>query len=64
MSEKNSVQIGFSNNGGVVVKNRAYRRRRRTIAELDGISKKFYTTKHVRKRKNGKQVKIRKKSGK
>lgn len=60
------VQVGFNNDGEVVVKNRAYRRRKITVAELDGKSKKFYTTKQTktRKKKNGKTTKIRKKSRK
>lgn len=61
---ENQVQAGFDNQGNIVVKNRQYRRRRRNVAELEGRSKKFYTTKQVkiRRKKNGKQVKIRKKS--
>lgn len=55
--------VGIDNSGNIVAKNRAYRRRHRTIAQLENKSKKFYTTSQVRKRKrNGKTTKIRKKS--
>lgn len=44
-------QIGFDNEGQVVAKNRAYRRKRITIAELDNLPKKFYTKSKKNKRK-------------
>lgn len=65
MDEKNNTQVGFTNDGDIVVKDRAWRRRRKNSAELDGLSKKFYTTKRIKTRKrNGKTTKIRKKSSK
>ena len=58
LEEKNPF-VGLDNNGRVVVKNRAYRRKRKTTAELEGKkSKHFYT-----RRRNGKKSrKIKKNS--
>lgn len=42
--------IGFSTDGQVFIKNRAWRRKRKTKADLDNKPKKFYTKK---RRKNG-----------
>lgn len=65
MQSGSSPQVGFTNDGQLVVKNRWYRRQKRTTAQLDGLSKKYYTTKQTKVRKrNGKTIKIRKKSGK
>lgn len=62
---ENNIQVGFSNTGEIVVKNRAYRRKKRTIADLDGLPRSYYTTKQTKtRRRNGKQTKIRKKSRK
>lgn len=65
MQSENNPQVGFSNTGEIIVKNRAYRRRRINTAQLDGLSKKYYTTEQTKTRKrNGKTIKIRKKSSK
>ncbi len=63
---ENKVAVGFDNSGGVVFKNRAYRRRQITTTDMEGKPRSFYTTKQtkLRKKKNGKTVKIRKKSRK
>ena len=60
------VQVGISNEGTIVTKNRAWRRRRKNTAELEGKPKNYYTTKQVktRKKKNGKKIKVRKKHSK
>lgn len=61
-----SPKVGFDNNGGVVVKNRAYRRMWKNRAMMENRpSKKYYTTKqtHIRIR-NGKRVKVSKNAGK
>lgn len=45
-------KAGFDNEGHVVVKNRAYRRRWRNRAMLEGKpSKKWYTTKRTKSRR-------------
>ena len=56
--------VGLDNSGNVVTRNRAWRRRRKTASQLDGLSKKYHTTKQTikRRKKNGKIVKVRKKS--
>lgn len=75
MPEKDAVErtekplgeprVGLGNNGTIVVKNRAYRRRWRTTAELEGKSKNYYTKKKTHKRKrNGKTITVRKKTRK
>ena len=47
-----SPKVGIDNEGQIVVKNRAYRRRWKTRAELEGRrSKHFYTKSHKNKRK-------------
>ena len=51
-----SPQVGFGNDGSIVVKNRAYRRAWKNRAMLEGkSSKKYYTTKRTksRKKRNG-----------
>lgn len=64
MATNDNVQVGFDNSGNLVAKNRAYRRKRRTTAELNGLPKSYYTTKQVktRRKKNGKRTQVRKKS--
>ena len=47
-------QLTPDNNGNLVVKNRAWRRKRKNLAQLEGKSKKFYTTKRKNKRKKKK----------
>lgn len=45
-----SPKVGFDNNGNLVVKNRAYRRKWKNRAQLEGKkSKKFYTKKKKKK---------------
>lgn len=63
---ENQPPIGIDNEGHLVVKNRAWRRKAKTQAQLEGKPKSFYTTKQTKKRKkkNGKTVKVRKKSSK
>lgn len=52
---------GLNNRGQIVVKNRAYRRKHRTMAELNGLSRNYYTKKKTKKRtRNGKVKVIRK----
>ena len=46
-----SPQAGFDNNGHVVVKNRAYRRRRMNRAMLEGRKTKHYYTKSQRRKR-------------
>lgn len=47
-----SPQVGFDNDGNVVVKNRAWRRRKLNRAMIEGKrSNKFYTQKKKGKRK-------------
>lgn len=59
-TEHKSPLIGIDNNGQIVIKNRAYRRRRKNTAELEGRkSKHFYT-----RRKNGKTTRRGKKTRK
>lgn len=60
-----SPQVGFGNNGNIVVKNRAYRRTWKNRAMLEGRPKKYYTTKqtHIRIR-NGKRTKVSKNTSK
>lgn len=57
-------KLGLSNDGTIIVKNRAWRRNRKNAAQLDGKPRNFYTTKqyHLRRKKNGKVVKVSKKS--
>ena len=51
-NEQEAPKAGFDNQGHVIVKNRAYRRRWRNRAMLEGQkSKKFYTTKRKKNRK-------------
>lgn len=59
-----STKLGLDNSGEVVVKNRAWRRRRKNVADIEGKPHKYYTTKQVkvRKKKSGKRTKITKKS--
>lgn len=47
-------RIGLDNNGNIVIKNRAYRRRRKNTAELENRKSKRYYTK---RRKNGRKTK-------
>lgn len=47
-------RIGLDNNGNIVIKNRAYRRRRKNTAELENRKSKRYYTK---RRKNGRKAK-------
>ena len=59
--QEDKIPIGIDNSGQIVVKNRAYRRRWRNRAELEGLkSKKFYT----KKRNNGKKSRKSKKHSK
>lgn len=53
---------GIDNNGNIVAKNRAYRRKAKTVAQLEGKTKNYYTKKKTKKRrsKNGKVKVIRK----
>lgn len=47
-----SPKVGFDNNGSIVVKNRAYRRKWKNRASLEGKkSNKYYTKKKKGKRK-------------
>ena len=46
------------------VLNRFQRRRFKNRAQIEGKSKKFYTTKQVKKRKNGKRVRKNKTANK
>lgn len=63
--QENDTSVGFDNSGGIVVKNRAYRRKRHNVSELEGLSKNYFTKKQTKiRRRNGKTTKIRKKSGK
>lgn len=49
---KGGVKVGFDNNGNIVVKNRAWRRRFKNRAQLEHKkSKKFYTKRKRSKRK-------------
>lgn len=55
MSPTESPKVGFNNQGQVVTKNRAYRRRWKNRAMLEGKpSKKWYTTKQTKSRKKWK----------
>lgn len=60
-----SPKVSFGENG-IVVKNRAYRRRWINRAMMEGKpSKKYYTTKQTHTRiRNGKRTKVSKNSGK
>ena len=49
--EVKAPKAGFDNQGNIVVKNRAYRRRWQNRAMLEGRSKKYYTTKRTKKRR-------------
>ena len=51
--DNKSPLIGLNNNGQVVIKNRAYRRKRKNTAELEGRKSKHYYTK---RRKNGRKT--------
>lgn len=66
MEEVPRNNLGLSNEGTIIRKNRAWRRARRNTAQLEGKPKNYYTTKqtHTRRKKNGKVVKVRKKSSK
>ena len=60
-AQEEKTLAGFNNKGQIVVKNRAYRRKRKTVAELEGKSKNYYTKKKTKvRRKNGKSKVIRK----
>jgi hypothetical protein len=49
-----SPKVGLDNDGHMVIKNRAYRRKRKNLAELEGRkSKHFYT----KRRANGRKAK-------
>lgn len=53
--------IGIDNQGRVVAKNRAYRRKAKTVAQLEGKSKNFYTKKKTKtRRRHGKNKIVRK----
>lgn len=55
-----SPLIGINNDGQIVIKNRAYRRKRKNTAELEGRKSKHYYT----RRKNGKTARRGKKTRK
>lgn len=47
---KGGTKVGFDNNGNIVVKNRAWRRKFKNRAQLEKKrSKKFYTKKRSKK---------------
>ncbi len=49
-----SPKVGLDNDGHMIIKNRAYRRKRKNLAELEGRkSKHFYT----KRRANGRKAK-------
>ena len=52
--DNKSPLIGFNNDGQIVIKNRAYRRKRKNTAELEGRKSKHYYTK---RRRNGRKAK-------
>lgn len=50
--EQKDLLVGFDNNGHIVVKNRAWRRRAKNRAQLEKRkSKKFYTKKRKSRKK-------------
>lgn len=49
--EPEAPKAGFDNQGHVIVKNRAYRRRWRNRAELEGRPRGYYTKKKSRRKK-------------
>lgn len=50
--ENEKTRVGFNNQGQLVVKNRAYRRRWKNLAQIEGRkSKKYYTTKRKKNRR-------------
>ena len=52
---------GLNNKGQIVVKNRAYRRRSKTTAELEGKTRNYYTKKKTKtRRRHGKNKVVRK----
>ena len=55
-----SPLVGLSNDGQLVIKNRAYRRRWKNTAELEGRKSKHYYTK--KRSKNGRKSKKSKKA--
>lgn len=52
--DNKSPLIGLNNDGQIVIKNRAYRRKRKNTAELEGHKSKHYYTK---RRRNGRKAK-------
>lgn len=52
--DNKSPLIGLNNDGQIVIKNRAYRRKRKNTAELEGHKSKHYYTK---RRRNGRKTK-------
>ena len=53
-AETQNAKVGFDNQGNVIVKNRAYRRRWKNRAMMEGRPKKYYTTKMTKKQKKTK----------
>lgn len=49
---------GLNNQGQVVVKNRAYRRKVKTLSQLEGKTKNYYTKKKTKKRTRNGKIKI------
>lgn len=64
VEERKNAENGLSNisnDGKLVKKNRAFRRRMKTIAELEGKTKNYYTKKKTKtRRRHGKNKIIRK----
>lgn len=58
--DNKSPFVGLDNDGHIVIKNRAYRRKRKSTAELEGRKSKHYYT----RKKNGKKSRKSKKNSK
>ena len=53
--DNKSPLIGLNNDGQIVIKNRAYRRKRKNTAELEGRKSKHYYTKRSRNARKAKR---------